>query len=240
MAKAKTEDLWGTDSGLLDNYDLTVEEAWFGQPEPGDDGKQDDRIFLFLSGDAEDEEGEIHEDHIDRYSVGKGWEVVEEGAEVEHGSRRKFNTNTGAGRLVNTLMEVADLDELRKKGNPIEASTFVGLVLSQKRRVVSTFESDDGETIKWELPLPIEVAFGKKKAAGKGKGKPAAKTSKKADEKALTKKVQALANKMAGKGEDHDDFLDAALDKFPEIEDFDELHADVLDEDGDIWTAATE
>lgn len=239
-------DLWGTDSGLLDHYQLPVKEAWFGQPEPDADGNQSERVYLFLMGDAVDEEGEVHEDHVDRYGVGTGWEAVEEGQEVEHASKKQFNQNAGVGRLVTALAglmaEDEDLsDTIRStRPDPRKASAWVGLTLSQERQTFS-FTSQDGETIEYSMPLPTAVEVTKAK---KGRGASKAKASAKKDdsdkaEKALRRKLVKLAKDTAKDDGDHDDFVDAALDEYPEVEDFDDLHADVLDEEGEIWTEAT-
>jgi len=233
-------DDWGTTSGLLDDFDLKVKNAWYG---PDEESDNQEKIFLFLSGPAYQDGEEIDEEYSERFGTGKGWEVVDEGAAVEHGSgRNKFIRSSGVGRLIDTAVGLGDdvAELLGSRGAPYEAKVFDGLTIHFERRVVSKWKNDDGDEIVWEMPLPTSIVAtkskvkGKGKAKGKGKGKGHAKASSsskpKADvsEKALRRKLLKLADDY----EDFDEFVDAALEAYPEVEDFDDLHADLLDEDG--------
>ena len=71
-------------SGLLDDYQLTVAEAWFGTDDESEYNQ--DRIYLFLRGEATVDGEVVEEEYRERYSVGNGWEVVDEGRAIEHGS----------------------------------------------------------------------------------------------------------------------------------------------------------
>ncbi len=77
------------------------------------------------------------------------------------------------------------------------------------------------------LPTSITEAKAKKKPAAK-KGAKKAPAKGKGKEATLRKKLV----KLAGDHEDFDEFVEAALDEFPEVEDFDDLYADLMDEDG--------
>ncbi|MEA2001569.1 MAG: hypothetical protein U9N84_06755 [Actinomycetota bacterium] len=224
-------DDWGTTDGLLDNYDLKVMSAWFGPDEENDD----DRIFLFLQGPAFQDGEEVEEDHRDRFGTGKGWEVMDEGAEVEHGSgRNKFNSATAVGRLVKAMVALGDdvAELLGARGAPYQAKVFTDLEIHFDRKVVSTWVDDDtGETVEWILPMPASVSEIKAKKKGRAKKKAPAKSKAKAKptgEKALRRKLI----KLAGDHDEFDEFVDAALDEYPDVEDYDDLHADLLDEDG--------
>jgi len=223
---SKQYDAWGTDDGLLDDYDLQVEAAWFGPDEENDD----DRIFLFLQGPAFQDGEEVDEEHRDRYSTGKGWEVVEEGEAVEHGSgRNKFHSAAGVGRLARTTVGLGD-DEaelLGERGAPWEAKVWQGLTFHMVRREFS-FKDSDGEVQEYRVPLPTAVSVTEtKKKAKKGK-KAESKKDSGGGEKALRRKLV----KLAGDFDDFEDYVDEALDKFPQVEEYDDLHADLLDEDG--------
>lgn len=247
---AKTRDSWATDTGLLDDYDITVDEAWFGEDEEGDDG----RIFLFLRGTAVTDDGEEHEDHTERYSTGKNWEVVEDGDEVENATgRQRFNQNAGLGRLINALVGLGE-DEaefLSKRGDTFQAKTYRGLTMHMKGRVVSKWKNDDGDEVEWSLNLPTSIEMKSAKAAKGGKGK----ASRSDDTKAPAKPKATAKGKGKAKGlraailefaeqfeaDEHDEFVDQILDedvfeKAQDILDDDELHADVLDPDSDLWT----
>jgi len=170
-----SRDAWATETGLLDNFDFEVEEAWFGEDETSD--SNDGRIFLFLVGTAVDEDGEEHEEHRERFSTGKNWEVVEDGAEVENAAgRRKFNRNSGLGRLIDALVGLGDdeAEYLGGRGNPTEAATFNGLKMHMESRVVSKWTDDDtGEELSWSLNLPTSIEMkkaSKSKAKKGGKG----------------------------------------------------------------------
>jgi len=249
MAKGNST-AWETESGLLDDYDFVVDESWFGEDEESDNN--DGRIFLFLRGTATDDAGDEHEEHRERFSTGKNWEVVEDGAEVENAAgKRKFNQNAGIGHLVRALVGLGD-DEaafLQSRGNPQEAAIFEGLEMHMEGRIVSRWTNDDGDEVEWRLNLPTSLTIKEKKAksgakGGKGKAERSeTKTVKKAPKKAskLTG-LQAEIATFAGQfGDDeHDEFVEQVLDSdvfenADQIVDDDELHAEVLDPDSDLW-----
>ncbi len=228
---------WETESGLLEEYELTVEEAFFGEVEDSDTG----RLYLFLRGTAVDDEDEEYEDWEDRYSTGKNWEVVDGGQGVEKLSgRQKFHNGTGMGVLIEALSSIDDdtTKLLQERGNPTDASMFVGLVLSQERTFIRDIDTDDGP-FPWHLPLPQSVA----EAGGSKKGRAAKpkRTRPAANNNGLRTEIIEFAEQF--KPDEHDTFVDEVLD--PEVFDLaekiiadPELHADVLDDEGEIWTEA--
>ena len=237
---------WDTESGLLDDYDFAVKEAWFGTDDEVEN--PDDRIFLFLRGEAT-VDGELEDDeHRERYSTGKNWEVVEDGAEVENATgKNRFNQNAGVGRLINALVKVDDGDTakaLAAKGEAYEAATFNGLNMHMERKIVSRWtDSDTGEELEWALALPTSVelkAKSKSKSKKGGSGKAG-----RAKGKGTTPSLRSDIIAFAGEFEDdeHDDFVDQVLDdavfaRAEEIQDDDELHAEVLDADSKLWAEA--
>jgi hypothetical protein len=242
MGKEKSS--WDTETGLLDDYDFDVEEAWFGEDEEAD--SNDGRIFLFLRGTATDDEGEEHEEHRERYSTGKNWEAVEDGAEVENATgKHRFNQNAGLGRLINALVGLGE-DEavfLSKRGQAYEASTFDGLNMHMEAKVVSTWTNDDGEEVSWTLTLPTALTMPKKKKAKKGgKGKASRSAAKKPTKvSGLQAEITEFASQF--NADEHDEFVDQVLDEdvfdnANKIMDDDELHAEVLDPDSDLWAKA--
>ena len=234
---------WETTSGLIDEARFKVEEAWFG---PNEDSDRDaEKIYLNLRGEATFEGEVLDDEHTERYSTGKNWEVVEDGAEVENATgKNRFNENTGLGRFINALVACGDdvAEYLQAKGEAFEAATFEGLDMDMERMLVSEFESDDGETVKWYLLLPVAVKVKAKKGkkskkggsgkAGKAKGK--GKSSLRSDIVDFAKEFDE---------DEHDEFVDQILDvetfdNAEKIEDDDELHAEVLDPDSDLWSEA--
>ena len=242
---------WQTQSGLLDDYDFDVTEAWFGEDEENDD----DRIFLFLRGRAETDDGEVDDEHRERYSTGANWEAVEDGEQIENAANKEqFNRNTGMGRLIDTLVELGDdvAQALAERGEAYVAATFNNVTMHMTRRIVSKWTDDDtGEDLQWELALPTSVDFnssGKKKKSKGGGSKKGSKAKSGGKSKAKAKGKKSLRDRVVGFaakfGEDeHDKFIDEVLDEetwsaASDIYDNDELHAEVLDPDSDLWDEA--
>lgn len=113
-----------------------------------------------------------------------------------------------------------------------------------ERKVVSRFKDSDGEMRDYELPLPVAMVMAKpkKKGGAKGGAKKGSKAKKKTvddPEAKLRKRLVTMAKKFDE--DDHEDFVEAAIDKHGEaLEEFDELHVDVLDDEGEIWEEAHE
>ena len=233
---------WETTSGLLEEYTYKVDEAWFG---PNEDSERDtEKIYLNLRGEAKVDGESVDEEHVERYSVGKNWEVVEDGTEIENATgKNQFNENTGAGHFIRALVACGSdvATYLSKKGEAYEAATFEGLNMEMERMLASEFESDDGETVRWFLSLPVEVKIKAAKKAKKG-GKGKASRGKGKDKKSsLRSDIIAFAKEFDE--DEHDEFVDQVLDEdtFPnaeKIEDDDELHAEVLDPDSELWSDA--
>lgn len=245
MGKEKTS--WDTESGLLDNFDFVVEEQWFGEDENSDDG----RIFLFLQGTATDDMDEVTEDHVERYSTGKNWEVVEDGEEVENATgRNRFNQNSGMGRFINALVALGDdvAEMLQERGEANVAATFANLNMHMENRVVSTWpDKETNEQLEWRLNLPTSISIKKKKAK---KASPKKASSKKASPKkggskgGSSKLRNAIIEFAAQFDEDeHSDFVEQILDEdvfsdADKIEADEELNAEVLDSDSKLWAKA--
>ncbi len=244
---------WETTSGLLDDFTLNVDEAWFGEDEENDD----ERIYLFLRGLATDtDDGEESEDYRERFRVGQNWEVVDKGGSVENATgKSKFNKNSGVGRLIRSMVaDGATAEALAERGDATDAETYIGLTLHLVRIEQTPFKNDDGDMVEWNILSAAGVEF-PKKAKAKDKAKAKAKDKKKkaggsgkVDEGKTTSKGGSLRKTViafAGLfGDDeHITFVEQVLDvdvfpAAPDIEDDDELHAEVLDDEGKVWTKA--
>ena len=234
---------WDTTSGLLDDFTLQVDEAWFGEDEENDD----ERIYLMLRGTAIDnEDGSEEEDYRERFRVGQNWEVVDKGAGVENATgKQKFNNNSGVGRLIRSLVQDGDIaDALAERGDANEAATYIGLTLHLVRIEQTPFENDDGDKVEWNILSAEGVEFPKAKAKGKKKGKGGSgKASKGKKDKGGSLKKTVIAFAGLFDDDEHITFVEQVLDASqfpaaPDIEDNDELHADVLDDEGEVWTKA--
>ena len=233
---------WDTESGLLDDYDFVVKESWFGTDDEVDN--PDDRIFLFLRGEAY-EDGELSDDeHRERFSTGKNWEVVEDGAEVENATgKNRFNQNAGVGRFINALVAIDGVAKaLAAKGEAYEAATFNGLNMHMERKIVSRWtDSDTGEELEWALALPTSVEVKAKSKSRKGGSGKAGRAKGKGKTPSLRSDIIEFAAEF--EDDEHDDFVDQVLDddvfaRAEEIQDDDELHAEVLDADSKLWAKA--
>ncbi len=239
---------WETTSGLLDDFTLNVAEAWFGEDEENDD----ERIYLFLRGlaiDNDSEDATEEEDYRERFRVGTNWEVVDKGGAVENATGKpKFNKNSGVGRLIRSMVaDGATAEALAERGDATEAATYVGLTLHLVRIEQTPFENDDGDKVEWNILSAVEVEFSKKakpKGKGKGKGKGGSGKADKGEDskgKGLKKTVIVFAGQFGD--DEHITFVEQVLDAetfpaAPDIEDDDELHADILDDEGKVWTKA--
>lgn len=237
-------DSWTTESGLLEEYSFKVEEAWFGNNP--DNERDPDKIYLHLRGEAKIDGEVVDDEHTELYSVGNNWEVVEDGAEVENATgKNRFNQNAGIGRLINALVALGDdvAAYLAKKGEAYEAATFDGLVMEMEDAIVSKFQTDDGEDVEWHLRLPVKVKMKAKKKGGSGKASRGKSKggSKKTKKSSLRSDVIEFANEFST--DEHDEFVDQVLDedvfdKAEAITEDDELHAEILDPDSELWDEA--
>ncbi len=242
------KETWETTSGLLDDFMLQVDEAWFGEDEENDD----ERIYLFFRGTATDEDdGEEIEDYRERFRVGENWEVVDKGAGVENATgKHKYNKNSGLGRLIRSMVADGDTAEaLAERGDANLAETFIGLTIHLVRIEQTPFENDDGDMVEWNILSAAGVEFpdekkskkDKKDKGDKGDSGKADKGEKKSKGGSLRKTVIAFAGQFGD--DEHTTFVEQVLDAdtFPaasDIEDNDELHAEVLDDEGKVWSKA--
>jgi hypothetical protein len=108
---------------------------------------------------------------------------------------------------------------------------------------VSRWTNDDGEEVVWNLNLPTAMKVPKKKKAKAkgGKGKADRSTTKKVKPSGLQAEIAKFAAQF--NEDEHDEFVDQVLDEdvfenANKIMDDDELHADVLDPDSELWANA--
>lgn len=148
---------WKTTSGLLDDFDFTIEEAWFGTNE-----KFGDSVLLNLRGVAEqmvDGDMEVvDEEHTLLYSVGDGWEVQKGGRSVAHqAGKTTFVNSTNMGRLIDALVSLdGAVDVLQERGQPTDADTWEGLKLHIERKQFSYRDRNTREQVSYEVPLPVD------------------------------------------------------------------------------------
>lgn len=216
---------WDTvEGGSLPGSDgpikVTVTGASFNYDAAYNNG---DTLVFILEGDCDHE---LWQDTI-IYSIGASWDT-EDNNIVTSDTLEGFRQGTNYARFFRAVLDTEAADIVMERGDasdegPADASIYEGLIFEfERQQYTSTF---DGETTERYILLPTKFLgeVGKKKKKG-GKGKS---DSAKVTAKTLRPKIKKLSKKF----DDHDDFVEAVLDKFPEVEDMEDLYDDVLDED---------
>ena len=125
-------------SGLLDDYDYTIENAWFSTDAAYQNGTA---MLLFLEGTAVDSEGEIHGDHQERYSVGADWSTFDGGKSVQSDKGSRFiNKSSLYGRFITSCIDVCGIEEVldkRTTDNGLTASMWIGMKFHMQETEIS-------------------------------------------------------------------------------------------------------
>lgn len=180
-------DSWKTTSGLLEEYEMTLGEVWFGKDPQYQDGKA--TIFI-VRGDAELNGELLEEEKRNFYSVGDGWEPDDGGDTVKHGSgKTQFNANSSFGKFITHAIEALGdgVEEFAERGETYEADTWRDTRWRFERK---TFEFNDRETKEkreYSVELPVEFLGyedGEEEAPAPKAPRSRGKTAAKAEEKA--------------------------------------------------------
>lgn len=243
---------WKTSSGLLDDFDFDVQEAWFDTNPKMGGGKT---LLLHLRGEAFQEGELVDDEHTLMYSCGDGWKAAKGGQQATHPAGKDTFTNaSNMGKLIDHLVGLGDdvLAELSSRGESYEAPTWQGLRLHIERKTYSFKDRETGEQREYEVALPTEflgvlddeeeekpAKKPARKPAAKSKPKPKPRGKKKADD--LRDAIVEFAAGYEDHGEFVADVFDAEIfDRADELTEDEELSNEVLDEDGDIWTESQE
>ncbi len=231
-------------SGFLDGVRIWIDRAFFGTDAEYDEGNT---TILILEGVREGPDVDPENADFRQFlSTGSKWEHRDGGKTAVHADgSEEFHAMCAYARFFTAFMELGDDADkvLRGRGFPDEAEIWVGLGM-----YVEQVEVDFGNIGKKSVLLPTQYLGDDRKAASGGSGGPSSPSPK---AKAAAAKAKAKAAAAGGdsdgmqaelvafaKGfESHDEFLTAAYDKWPEIEDFAEF-ADLIDENGTVWTEA--
>lgn len=218
MAPTDEYDPWATTSGLPDDIDITITDAYFGVNADYNNGET---LVLTIEGTTDDDD---LPEYSGFYPCGNGWETTDKGktASREDGKRKGFNKTSGYGLFFTHALEAGAEDVLKARGTPFEAEVWKGLTFHFKR-LKHDYKGDIGEV---ERLLPVEF----KGEAGKGGAKPSAKASGKPAPKevepegeadtttstsngageGLTVPMKAKLKMLAKKCDTHDAFIEAA------------------------------
>ena len=208
------EDEWQTSSGLpLANADVQVQEAAFGfNAKIGADTLCMNFTFVTL-----DEEGNVVGESIDQsFSVGSGWEARDGGRFLvdEGGNKgRTVNKQTNFGRLIESARETIKASgEDYPFASPRVAEDWIGTKWHVGTVQVTTRNPQtDKETTK--DAFVFTKYYGKTTADGGSTKKTTAKAKKEeaADDGAVSE-LRARLVALAGECEDHEEFVDRALE----------------------------
>jgi len=232
------EDLFETESGLLDDFDFTINKAYFATDMQYMNGEV---LLLHLVGETDNPDNP--EQHL-MIPVGTGWDSADGGKTAVHErGKKKFIDSSIYGRLINRCIDKDQLnlkDLFRKRGSSklgfAEAKIWEGLRFHMKREKL-----EFGPGLKATERLMPVAFLGENKPAAKGKvpkavvETPPEETTEDIEDdaalehKVLVLKVRALAKQCAS----YDEFYPQAL-KVPKVRDHDDLIAAIVDPEG-IW-----
>lgn len=190
-------DAYSLSSGLLDDFDGTVSEAWFATDAAYNDGSTV-LLILDLATDDPDRPQETL-----KLSTGTGWVIEDSGRRIvaESGKNRSFNKSSVIGGFLQAALEAGAGETMRARGIPMEAATWQGLKFHFNRVDVVGFDGEKKERL---LPTGFLGADGGAVAGGAA---PAAQGS--SDE--VSPALRAQLTVAAKKAEDQSAFIDAAF-----------------------------
>jgi hypothetical protein len=102
-------DEFRTSTGLKDDYDGIITDAFFGKPQSGGE-----RLNLFFKVKADDDEVEL------RYSIGNDWETYDGGKTVEHPREHYFNNRTAYAEFFVAALACGAKEVLGKRSHALE------------------------------------------------------------------------------------------------------------------------
>lgn len=252
MAPAtQTDNEWGVVSGLLDDFDLIVNEAWWATDPRFGEGKSP---LLHLRGQATVDGAVVDEEAELLFGTGDGWKAGKGGENVTHPSgKTKFTDSSNAGKLVQAILELGPdvAAVLKEKGKPTEAETWRNTSWHFERKTFTFKNRKTGEMTEYQVALPTsfngltdsDAPAAKPTAATKKAASTAAAPSRKAKAEEAEEAPAAAAPSRKGKAaggnselrayviafakqfgpDEHGDFVDNVYDK-------DVMPADKLEE----------
>lgn len=117
------EDVWGTDSGIITDYEGTIVDSFFLKDTQSQFGDPQTQFRVKI---ATDDDRVVEE----RWNCGPDWVSNDGGGTVEHPTKKKFNKNAQMGKFVDAFLALGDdaVSVVRGRGTPpTTASTWLGL-----------------------------------------------------------------------------------------------------------------
>lgn len=252
-------------SGFLEEYRGTIQNPHFGTDDEYNEGQTlrlqvDIRVDGHDDPDSDVDPGDVF---TEAFNVGDvdTWEALDGGKRVGKvdGKPPKFNDRTGIGQLVKlargkalqtedgeVVMEGADelLPVLRERGHYTRADVWDGLQFSFRRLTFGFDQRETGERITYNRTYPVaflgvedEGKATKKASKSTAKDKVAAAKAKSKAKDNGDGPTEADLVEEAGNHDSFDEFLAAAMDKWPGVEDGD-LAGPLLDEESGVYAQA--
>ena len=150
-------DAWDLSSGLVDNFDGTVTDAWFTFDDSYNNGET---CVLKLEVKA-DNPGTFPNENTTTilYPLGKGWDIADKGVKCAHesGKQQQFHKNSGMGLLINAAREIGLVDKWREQdATPFDARIWIG-VHCEWHNTEFTFTTKEGEERSYYRMLPCAL-----------------------------------------------------------------------------------
>jgi len=201
---------WDTSTGLLESFQLEVQEAWFGT---NDKYNQGNTLLLNLKGPASVDGDVVDPEHHLMLSCGDKWKAAQGGAAaVNTTGSESFNNQSAVGKLIDGIKDLgADaIAVMRTRGESFEADTWNNVVIDFERVKTGTFKDrNTGEEREVFNYLPRSLAEG-------GTAPSAAPSAETASANGPTgmapAALRAILKVEAAKHDSNDDFLGAVLD----------------------------
>jgi len=210
-----------TDSGRINDYVITVTDAYFEVVPGYRDGTD---WFLHWVGTTDSESQPImdREGYHPSWKLGDGWTSVDGGKTVSHPTKENFHAQSAAGELIDTLIAITSEDGEAKFDpdplagddvDPIHAGWYVGMKFMMGESE-HTFNIDGSDQISVR-PMPTEYLGMADPAESPAPAAAAPAASPNGVSKATLAKLKALAKKS----DDHETFEVGALDLDGVVED---------------------
>ncbi|MCL6558025.1 MAG: hypothetical protein K6U74_04335 [Firmicutes bacterium] len=235
---------WETESGLPDDFNLTITEAWFAKDARYKDGEV---LLLHWQGTVEKDGEEEELENPIIFPCGSGWDSYDGGKTAEHEKgRKRFIGSSVYGRLIDRCVkDLGMMDLMLKRGDPKAAKVWVGLKFHLKREKIefgSKLEPIErlmpdkflGEVRSGKLTPPKGT---KTKAEPKPEPEPEPEEKTEAKAESSDKKKKLLLAKLqaiAKKAETFEEFYEKAVE-IEGVTDDEEILAQVIDEEAGIY-----
>lgn len=206
------EESFEGETGLLDDYDATIVEAWFAP-----DQRFSNNLCLQFKLLVDAEEGGEPEEIEELWSCGPDWESMDGGETAEHPKGKgKFNKASKVQRMISSAVEAGAGPVLAGRGTAMEAKIWNGLRFHFKRTSYDyTYQGAEGKS----QVLGMRAFLGEEDAASSspsGSGSSGSAEPKPAAASALdgldSEVVEALKTAKAEAGDSHNSFVDKAME----------------------------